>query len=51
LQKIKDDKSFEGFTSAEDDFGGDATEFDVGEGEADFGIGGTPAAEEDDPTA
>jgi hypothetical protein len=53
LQKIKDDKSFEGFTSAEDDFGGDAAEFDVGgEGDDDFGIGGgTPAAAEDDPTA
>jgi hypothetical protein len=52
LQKIKDDKSFEGFTSAEDDFGGDAAEFEVGESDEDFGIGGTPAAaEDDDPTA
>lgn len=50
LQKIKDDESFEGFTSAEDDFG-DTIEGDGegGEGDDDFGVGG--ASEEDDPTA
>jgi hypothetical protein len=31
LQKVGDGESFSGFTSAEDDFGGDATEFDAGE--------------------
>lgn len=49
LQKIKDDESFEGFTSAEDDFG-DTIEGPGGEGgdgDDDFGVGGA----EDDPTA
>jgi len=47
LQKIKDDESFEGFTSAEDDFGGDS-EFSGDDGaDDDFGVGG----DDSDPTA
>jgi hypothetical protein len=48
LQKIKDDESFEGFTSAEDDFGGD-DEFAAGGDDDDFGVGSNSG--EDDPTA
>jgi hypothetical protein len=48
LQKLKDDKSFEGFTSAEDDFGGEASEFGDGS-EDDFSAG--DQTEEVDPTA
>jgi len=44
IQKLGDDESFEGFTSAEDDFGEDAVEgFDGGDDD-DFGT-------DDDPTA
>jgi hypothetical protein len=55
LQKIKDDTSFMGGTSAEEDFGGDA-EAEFGGAEAasdDFEVGGTTVAAEDDddPTA
>lgn len=42
LQKIADGESFSGFTSAEDDFGGDAPEFDAGAGDE---------IDETDPTA
>lgn len=49
LQKLKDDESFEGFTSADDDFGGDAVEGFESDDD-DFGVGGG-AADEDDPTA
>lgn len=48
LQKIKDDESFEGFTSAEDDFGSD-DEFASGGDDDEFGVGGSSG--EDDPTA
>lgn len=47
IQKVGDDKSFEGFTSAEDDFGDDPAEnFDGGDDDDDFGGVG-----DDDPTA
>lgn len=49
IQKIRDDESFEGFTSAEDDFGGD-DEFGSSGDDDDFGVGGG-AADEDDLTA
>jgi hypothetical protein len=49
LQKLKDDESFEGFTSAEDDFGDDPAEgFDSDDD--DFGVGGG-SSEDEDPTA
>lgn len=53
LQKIKDDKSFEGFTSAEDDFGGDDEFGSSGADDDDFGGGGggddeSAPAEDDD---
>jgi hypothetical protein len=51
LQKIKDDTSFMGGTSAEEDFGGDTPEFETGTDDTDFGIGGSAADEDDDPTA
>lgn len=55
LQKIKDDASFEGRTNAEDDFSGDAAEFETGAGDDDFEVGGTAktavADDDDDPTA
>ena len=46
LQKIKDDESFEGFTSAEDDFGGDDEFGTQADDEEDFSSG-----DDDDPTA
>ncbi len=47
IQKLGDDKSFEGFTTADDDFGGEASEFDAGSDETDeFGDGAG-----DDPSA
>ncbi len=49
LKKLRDDESFEGFTSAEDDFGGETEEFGAGDEDDDFGAGGGGA--EDDPTA
>ncbi len=49
IQKLKDDKSFEGFTSAEDDFGDDPVEgFDDAAGSDDDLLG--PSGD-DDPTA
>lgn len=49
IQKLGDDKSFEGFTNAEDDFGDDAVEgFDTGDGDDDDFGGGD---DDDDPTA
>lgn len=50
LQKLKDDESFEGFTSAEDDFGSDPAE-GFGDDDDEFGVGGGGEPEEDDPTA
>jgi hypothetical protein len=50
IQKLKDDKSFEGFTSAEDDFGDDDVSGDFGGADDDFGVGGD-GADESDPTA
>jgi hypothetical protein len=47
LQKLKDDKSFEGFTSAEDDFGDDDASDFVGDDFADDGLGGDGASGED----
>jgi hypothetical protein len=47
LQKIKDDESFEGFTSAEDDFGNDDEFGSAGGDDDDFGLGGGG----DDPTS
>jgi hypothetical protein len=48
IQKLKDDKSFEGFTSAEDDFGDDPAEgFDDNMGGDDDLMGGG----DDDPSA
>jgi hypothetical protein len=47
LQKLGDDKSFEGFTSAEDDFGSDDVSGDFSS-DSDFDVGG---ADESDPTA
>lgn len=44
IHKIKDDASFEGFTSAEDDFGDSIGEFSDASGDFDV-------ADEDDPTA
>jgi hypothetical protein len=46
IQKLGDDESFEGFTSAEDDFGDDPAEGFTDDGDDDFGDGG-----ETDPTA
>jgi len=48
IQKLKDDKSFEGFTSAEDDFGDDDVSADFGGADDDFDVGG---GDESDPTA
>ena len=44
IQKLKDDKSFEGFTSAEDDFGEDDVSGEYGADE-DFDVGGDDDAD------
>jgi hypothetical protein len=49
LQKLGDGESFSGFSSAEEDFGGDAAEFDPADDAEDFADGA--AADETDPTA
>lgn len=49
IQKLKDDKSFEGFTSAEDDFGDDDVSGEYGNDD-DFDIGGDDG-DDSDPTA
>lgn len=50
IKKLKDDKSFEGFTSAEDDFGDEAEDFaDDSLDDEDFGVGG--GGDDEDPTA
>lgn len=51
LKKLKDDQSFEGFTSAEDDFGGEDEDFAGGDADDEFGVGGDAPEENDDPTA
>lgn len=49
IKKLKDDKSFEGFTSADDDFGSEEEDFvDDSMDDEDFGVGGDDG---DDPTA
>jgi hypothetical protein len=50
VQKLKDDQSFEGFTSAEDDFGEDDVSGEYGDSDEDFGVGGDDG-DESDPTA
>lgn len=47
VQKLKDDKSFEGFTSAEDDFGDDDVSGEYGSDD-DFDVGGEDDAGGDD---
>lgn len=48
LQKLKDDESFEGFTSADDDFGSDPVEGFAGDDDDFDGQGDEPAADGDD---